>query len=112
MMSQSKGFQGKMDLVRIEELVPQDHLLRKVTDLIDFSFIYDQVRHLYCTNNGRPSTDSVVVIKYALPGYLYGIGSERQIEQDINDRIAFRWFLELNLSDKSPDHSTISQLRK
>jgi transposase len=112
MMSQSKGFQGKMDLVRIEEMVPQDHLLRRVEDLIDFSFIYDEVRHLYCQNNGRPSTDPVVVIKYALLGYLYGIESERQIEQDINDRIAFRWFLELNLSDKSPDHSTISQLRK
>ena len=112
MMTQSAGFQGRMDFICIEDLVPQDHFLRKVEGLIDFSFIYDEVRDLYCQNNGRPSTDPVVVAKYSLLGYLYGIESERQTERDINDRIAFRWFLGLNLSDKAPDHSTISQLRK
>jgi transposase len=112
MMTQHNGVQGKMDLVRIEELVPQDHLLRKVEALVDFSFIYDEVRDLYCPNNGRPSTDPVVVVKYLLLGFLYGIESERAIECDIADRNSFRWFLGLSLSDKTPDHSTISQLRK
>jgi len=98
--------------VCIEELVPQSHILRKVECLVDFSFIYDEVRELYSANNGRPSTDPVVVVKYTLLGYLYGIESERQIERDIEDRVSFRWFLGLNLSDKAPDHSTISQLRK
>jgi len=112
MMTESKGFQGKMDFVRVEDFVPQDHLLRKVEDLVDFSFIYDEVRDLYCSNNGRPSTDPVVVVKYSLLGYLYGIESERQIERDIGERNSFRWFLGLNFDDRVPDHSTISQLRR
>ena len=112
MMTQNMGFQIKMDFACIEDIVPQDHFLRKVDSFIDFSFVYNEVRSYYCQDNGRPSTDPVVVVKYLLLGFLYGIESERGIERDITDRASFRWFLGLNLSDKAPDHSTISQLRR
>jgi len=114
MMTEQKTVQLKLinHIITIEDLVPQDHFLRKVERLIDFSFIYEEVRDLYCKDNGRPSTDPVVVIKYLLLGFLHGIDSERQIERDISDRNSFRWFLGLNLDDRVPDHSTISQLRR
>jgi transposase len=102
--------QGKSEFVYIEDLVPQDHLLRKVEKHIKFSFIYDKVKHLY-SDKGRPCLDPVVLFKMMLIGYLFGIRSERQLEQEIKVNMAYRWFLGLGLTDPVPDHSTISQNR-
>jgi len=96
----------------MEDLVPQDHFLRKLDAAVDFSFIYDEVREYYCENNGRPGIDPVVLVKYLLIGYLDGIGSERRIEREIQVNMAYRWFLGLDLDERVPDHSTISQLRR
>ena len=54
----------------------------------------------------------MVLVKYLLVGFLYGIPSERQIEQRVQTDVALRWYLGLDLFDRVPDHSTISQLRR
>lgn len=104
--------QNSMELVMIENLVPKDHLLRKIDKHIDFTFIYNLVEDLYCLNNGRPSIDPVMLFKMMLIGYLYGIRSERRLTEEIKVNIAYKWFLGLSLNDKVPDHSTISQNRR
>ncbi|MBE3590974.1 MAG: transposase [Firmicutes bacterium] len=96
----------------MEELVPRDHLLRRIDQAVDFSFIYDKVRHLYSEDNGRPSIDPVVLFKMTLIGYLYGIPSERRLEQEVRLNLAYRWFLGLEIDDPVPDHSTFSQNRR
>src|SRR5699024_12084753 len=58
---------------------------------------------------GRPPIDPVVLVKYLLVGYLYGIPSERQIEQRIQTDVALRWYLGIDLLERVPDHSTISR---
>lgn len=95
----------------IEDLMPKEHFLRDLDRLVDFEFVYEKVEHLYA-NTGRPSIDPVVIVKMLLLGYLYGIDSERKLEQEICVNIAYRWFLGLELEDSVPDHSTISQLRR
>ena len=112
MLTERTGHQLKMHCVTLEDLVPQNHFLRKVESVVDFSFIYDEVRDLYCPDNGRPGIDPVVLVKYLLVGYLYGIESERRIEQEIQVNMAYRWFLGLELDERVPDHSTISQNRR
>ncbi len=112
MMTKRSNQQVEMHLITIEDLVPMDHLLRKVNDIIDFSFIYDEVENLYCSNNGRPSIDPVILGKFLLIGFLYGINSERRISEEIQVNMAYRWFLGLDIMDKVPDHSTISQNRR
>lgn len=114
MMTERKSIQLKLinPASTIEDYVPQNHLLRKISAAVDFAFIYEEVRSLYCPNNGRPSIDPVMLIKYLLIGFLYNITSERQIEAEIRGSIAYRWFLGLNLDDSVPDHSTISQNRR
>lgn len=104
--------QNELEMVTIEELVPGDHLLRKVDQYIDFSFIREKVRPLYCQDNGRPPVDPVVLFKMMFVGYLYGIRSERRLEKEIKVNVAYRWFLGLNLTDSVPDHSTISWNRR
>lgn len=111
MFSRGGSPQGKSEFVYIEDLVPPDHLLRKVEKHIKFSFIYDKVKDLY-SDKGRPCLDPVVLFKMMLIGYLFGIRSERQLEQEIRVNVAYRWFLGLGLTDVVPDHSTISQNRR
>jgi len=112
MLTRSNGTQIKVHYITIEDLVPSGHLLRQIEYLIDFSFIYDEVKNLYSINFGRPGIDPVVLVKYLLIGFLYGIESERRIEQEIQVNVAYRWFLGLDLDGKVPDHSTISQNRR
>ena len=104
--------QISMEFVSIEELVPKDHLLRKIDKVIDFRFIRDKVKSLYCADNGRPAIDPVVLFKMLFIGYLFGVRSERQLVRDIQVNVAYRWFLGFGLTDKVPDASTISQNRR
>jgi Transposase and inactivated derivatives len=100
------------ELVCIEHMVPQDHLLRAIAKNIDFSFIREIVRPYYSADHGRPSIDPVLLFKMLFIGYLYGIRSERQLEQEINLNIGYRWFLGIGLTQKAPDHTTISWNRR
>ncbi|MBA4603552.1 IS1182 family transposase, partial [Thermoactinomyces mirandus] len=106
----SREFQ--QETVNIEDLVPQDHLLRKINETIDFSFIADKCRPLYCKDNGRPCIDPVMLFKILLIGYLFGIRSERRLIEEIKVNIAYRWFVGLSLTDPVPHHSTFSQNRR
>lgn len=99
-------------MVTLEELVPKDHLLRKIDRVIDFSFIHDLTAPLYCRDNGRPPLDPTLMFKALFVGYLFGVRSERQLVREIEVNVAYRWFLRLKLSDKVFDASTLSQNRR
>ena len=112
MLKSDKNKQSNFEFINIEDLVPEDHLLRKIDKYIDFSFVLEKVKPYYSLDNGRPSIDPVILFKMMFIGYLYGIRSERQLEREIQMNIAYRWFLGLNLSEKVPDHTTISWNRR
>jgi transposase len=112
MLKQDGGRPTELEFVSVDELVPGDHLLRKVEQAVDFSFIRERVEGLYCADNGRPAIDPVVLFKMLFIGYLFGIRSERQLARDIEVNVAYRWFLGLTLKDKVPDSSTLSQNRR
>ena len=82
MMSERQGYQIKMHSLTIEDLVPESHMLRKVERIVKWDFIYETVRELYNGTVGRPSIVPVMLVKYLLVGFPYGIGSERRIEQE------------------------------
>lgn len=96
--------------VRMDELIPESHLLRLVDKHIDLSFIRSKVKHLY-SHTGRPSIDPEVLLRMLLIGYLYGITSERRLCEEVKMHIGYRWFVGLSLEDKIPDHSTFSKNR-
>lgn len=112
MLKKAEPQQQELEWVSIEALVPEKHLLRKVERAVDFSFIRERVKHLYCEDNGRPALDPVVLFKLLLLGYLYGVRSERQLMREVEVNVAYRWFLGLRLMDKVPDASTLSQNRR
>lgn len=95
-------------MVTIEDLVPPERFLKKLEKTQELSFVYGETEKLYSKQYGRLPIDPVVLVKYLLVGYLYGIPSERQIEQCIQTDVALRWYLGLDLFGRVPDHSTIS----
>jgi transposase len=112
MLRQTGSQATELEFVSVDELVPKDHLLRKIERTVDFSFIRERVACLYCADNGRPAIDPVILFKMLFLGYLFDIRSERQLVRDIQVNVAYRWFLGLTLKDKVPDSSTLSQNRR
>ena len=104
--------QQGMELIILEQLVPQDHLLRKIDRSIDFSLIRRLCAPLYSANLGRPAIEPEVLFRMLFVGYLYGIRSERRLEEEVNYNMAYKWFCGLSLTEKAPDATTLSVNRK
>ena len=94
--------------VCLEELVPHDHLLRKIEKAVDFNEIYPMVEPYYCHDNGRPAVDPVLLVKMVLIQHLFGIRSLRQTVKDIDMHIAYRWFLKMGIDTPVPHFATVS----
>lgn len=94
----------------LDNLVPQDHLLRRIAEALDFSFVRPLCRPFY-SHTGQPSVDPVVLFKTLLVGYLYGITSERRLMNELKVNLAYRWFLGYDLDEATPDHSVLSKAR-
>ena len=93
----------------MDDMVPQDHLLRKIDKAIDWNFIYDLVAEKYSPDQGRPSMDPVMLIKIPFIQYLYGIRSMRQTIKEIEVNVAYRWFLGLDVLDPVPHFTTFGK---
>ncbi len=111
MLQEPSPQQYELEMVTMEQLVPKDHLVRKIDSAIDFEFIRDEVAHLYCKDNGRPPVDPVRLFKIILLGYIFGVKSERQLVKEIEVNVAYRWFLRMSLTEKVIHASTLSQNR-
>ena len=111
MLRERDSEQGRLELVNIEDLVPEDHLLRKIDKYIDFTFINEMCRPYYCLDNGRPAVEPVIMFKMLFIGYLYGIRSETRLVEEVKVNMAYRWFLGYGITDKIPDASVIWQNR-
>ena len=98
--SDSNGKKTQVQMISLDQLVPQDHLLRKIDRYVDFDFIYDLVEEKYSAKTGRPGIDPVVLIKIPVIQYMYGIKSMRQTIKEIEVNVAYRWFLGLDFYDK------------
>lgn len=95
-------------LSTLEELVPEEHLVRKLDNCIDFTFIEDVVRDLYSVS-GRPSVPPVVLFKLIFINIIFGINSMRRTCEECKVNVAYRWFLGLSIYDDIPNYSTWSQ---
>ncbi|MDH3430906.1 MAG: transposase [Gammaproteobacteria bacterium] len=94
----------------LDEIVPQDHLLRDIDRVLDLSNLREHLAPFY-SHTGRPSIDPELMIRMLLIGYCCGIRSERQLCYEVTMNLAYRWFCKLKITDKVPDHSTFSKNR-
>lgn len=110
-MMKRRDIQKRIVFVDLDAMMPSDHLLRRIDEAIDFGFIYE-ISEPYYSKLGRGSVDPVTLVKMLLIGYLYGIKSERRLEQEVRLNSAYRWFCGLELDEPVPDHSVFSQNRR
>lgn len=94
----------------LDQLVPEDHLLRRIADALDFAFVRPLCRPYY-SHTGQPSVDPIVIFKMLLVGYLYGITSERRLAQEVSLHLAYRWFVGYDFDVPTPNHSVLSKAR-
>lgn len=95
---------------RIEDQVPENHLLRLIDRHVSFEFVGETLRDSY-SETGRPSIDPEVLLRIRLLGYLYGITSERKLVDELRMHLAWRWFTGLGFDQEVPEHSSFSKNR-
>jgi len=109
MLTKNKAQLDMFDYIIFQKLIPKDHLLVKINDIIDFSFVYELVKDRY-SPIGRGSKDPAMMVKIFLLEYLYRL-SDVEVVKRIQTDIVFRWFLNLGVDDQGPDDTTLSYFR-
>jgi transposase len=110
MMGQHSRSEALFYYFRLEDQVPEIHLLRLIEKHISFAFVRERLRQSY-SETGRPSIDPELLLRILLIGYLYGITSERKLVEELRMHLAWRWFTGLGFDQEIPHHSTFSKNR-
>jgi transposase len=95
---------------RLDDQVPENHLLRLIDRHVNFEFIRAKLKDAY-SDGGRPSVDPELLLRMLLVGYLYGVTSERKLVEELRMHLAWRWFTGLGFDQEIPHHSTFSKNR-
>src|SRR6266702_2365198 len=110
MMGQHDRSEALFYYFRLEDQVPETHLLRLIDKHISFAFVREKLKDRY-SETGRPSIDPELLLRILLIGYLYGITSERKLVEELRMHLAWRWFTGLGFDQEIPHHSTFSKNR-
>src|SRR5215831_4137418 len=111
MMGRLKGDQSQLFYeFRLDDVVPDDHLVRDISAVLDLSWAHVELAPYY-PKIGRPSIDPVLMIRMLIIGYVFGIRSERLLCREVKVNLAYRWFCGLSIEDAIPDHSAFSRAR-
>src|ERR1700748_1072607 len=89
MMGQHPRSESLFYYFRLEDQVPENHLLRLIDKHIDFGFVRERLKESY-SETGRPSIDPELLLRILLIGYLYGITSERKLVEELRMHLAWR----------------------
>lgn len=92
-------------------IIPKDNLLRKINELIDFTFIYDELLDKYCSNNGRIAESPIRMFKYLLLKTIYAISDVDVVERSQYD-MSFKYFLDMAPEDEVINPSSLTKFRK
>lgn len=93
-----------------ERAIPEDHLLRRIDECIDFSFVEEETSDLYCSDNGRPSYAPEQLFRVIFVSYLYNL-SDVRVVQELRYNLLYRYFCRFSLSDDTPDDRTLVVFR-
>jgi len=96
----------------LSSLIPDDYILKLVDNVLDLSWLRDEVKDLYCCDNGRPGIDPEAAVRLMLAGFFQGIVHDRKLMREAQVNIAIRWFAGYRLDEKLPDHSSLTKIRQ
>ncbi len=96
----------------LSSFIPDDHILKQVDKVLDLSWLRDEVKDLYCRDNGRPGIDPEAAVRLMLAGFFQGVVHDRKLMREAQVNIAIRWFAGYRLDEKLPDHSSLTKIRQ
>lgn len=96
----------------LSSLIPDNHILKQVDKVLDLSWLRDEVKDLYCIDNGRPGIDPEAAVRLMLAGFFQGIVHDRKLMREAKVNIAILWFAGFRLGEKLPDHSSLTKIRQ
>ena len=96
----------------LRDLIPEDHVLRRVDRVLDLGWLRDAVADCYCADNGRPGIDPEAAVRLMLAGFLLGIVHDRKLMREAQVNLAIRWFAGYRLHERLPDHSSLTRIRR
>ena len=96
----------------LRDLIPSDHVLVRVHDVLDLSWLHEEVADCYHSHLGRSSIDPEAAVRLMLAGLLLGIVKDRRLLREAQVNLAIRWFAGYDLHEPLPDHSSLSRLRR
>ena len=101
----------EIDRIVFEKLIPADHLLRQVKEVVDFEIFREKVKDRYSPDLGRGAEDPVRMIKIEFLEFLYNL-SDREVLKQLQVNVAYRYFLDLSLDSRLPTSGLLSQFRQ
>ena len=93
-----------------DRIVPADRLLRKINQVVGFSFVDEMLKDRYTPDIGRPAEDREFMLRLCLLQYLYG-DSDREVIGNARLNLAYKYFLGLAVDEEAPDDTAISYFR-
>ena len=96
----------------LRDLVPDDHILKRVDAMLDLSWLHEAVRDRYCQDNGRPSIDPESALRLMLAGFFQGIVHDRKLMREAQVNLAIRWFAGYRLDEALPERSSLTRTRQ
>lgn len=96
----------------LRDLIPDDHVLKRVDKVLDLSWLRREVADCYCEDNGRPGIDPEAAVRLMLAGLFQGIVHDRKLMREAQVNLAIRWFAGYRLHEKLPDHSSLTRIRQ
>ena len=111
-MGSEKKVEGKLFYYgfSLEKRVPRNHILRRVSQAVDFGFVRRSVAQCY-GYNGHESEDPIVILKLMFLLFFEDVRSERELMRMLPMRLDWLWFLNLDLDSEIPHHSILSKAR-
>lgn len=98
--------------IKIYDLVvPKDNMLRQINELVDFSFVYEELVDKYCLNNGRNAISPIRMFKYLLLKYIFDLSDVDIVERSKYD-MSFKYFLDMAPEENVIESSSLTKFRK
>jgi transposase len=92
-------------------IIPKDNMLRQINEVVDFSFVYDELKVHYCLDNGRNAIDPIRMFKYLLLKTIFELSDSDIVERSKYD-MSFKYFLHMAPEDPVIDPSSLTKFRK
>ncbi|AHE56576.1 hypothetical protein NX02_24845 [Sphingomonas sanxanigenens DSM 19645 = NX02] len=112
MLGERKAEQFEFFAGSLRDLIPDEHMLARVARVLDLAWLRDEVASLYCSHNGRPGIEPETAVRLMLAGFLLGLVHDRRLMREAAVNVAIRWFCGFGLTERLPDHSSLTRIRQ